>query len=431
MTLSRKDASYAVAEARRRTQIPKISAVPGIAELPAGGHPDFYQRIQEYHRAVERCTRCVLDVNTPSIEFDNEGVCNYCRTVDALEEDYPNGKEGGLILEKTVDEIKRAGRGKPFDVIIGVSGGCDSSYMVIKAKEWGLRPLAAHFDNTWNSTIATRNIHTVLDKLGVELHTHVVDNEEYNDVCRAFIKAGVIDIETPTDIGLATTLYQTSAKYGVKYQFEGHSFRTEGIGPLGWFYMDGKYIESIVKEYGHYSSHRLRTFPNLKLGAFLKWMLWNRVKKIRPLYYVDYQKEETKEFLSSRFGWQWYGGHHLENRFTSFYHRHFLPTRFKIDTRSLGFSALIRSNQMSRSEGLRLMSEPPGCDPEIIEMVKKRLRFSDVEYERVMTQPRRSFRDFKTYKKTFERLRGFFWIMYKLDLVPKSFYIKYTSASNI
>ncbi len=431
MSSSREDSSYVVAEARRRTQIPKISAVPGIAELPAGGHPDFYQRIQEYHRAVERCTRCVLDVNTPSIEFDNEGVCNYCRTVDALEEDYPNGKEGGLILEKTVDEIKRAGRGKPFDVIIGVSGGCDSSYLVIKAKEWGLRPLAAHFDNTWNSTIATRNIHTVLDKLGVELHTHVVDNEEYNDVCRAFIKAGVIDIETPTDIGLATTLYQTSAKYGVKYQFEGHSFRTEGIGPLGWFYMDGKYIESVVKQFGNYDQHRLASFPNLTFSRFMKYVLFDRTKKIRPIYWMDYDKEATKKWLANEYGWEWYGGHHLENRFTAFLHSYYAPRRFGLDTRVVGYSAMVRSGQMTRESAIEELRQPFHFDDEIVGIVKRRLGFTDEEFERVIREPNRTFRDFATYKKRFERLRPLFYALMKAQLVPKSFYLKYTSPDCI
>ena len=220
-------------------------------------------------------------------------------------------------------------------------------------------------------------------------------------------------------------------KYGIKYIFEGHSFRTEGVSPLGWLYMDGKYIESVVKQFGNYRRHRLRSFPNLWLSRFLKYMLISRVKKIRPLYWVDYRKEETKKFLSDEFGWQWYSGHHLENRFTAFYHTYFLPKRFHIDGRLLGYSALIRSGQMSREEGLRLIAEPPQCDPEIIEMVRKRLGFTDAEFERVMTQPAHTYREFKTYKPTFERLRPFFWLMYRMDLVHKSFYIKYTSRTNI
>jgi N-acetyl sugar amidotransferase len=405
----------------------KMHTITSPIAQPSGGHLDFHQRIQHYHSEVERCTRCVFDVNTPYITFDDDGVCNYCHTIDSLCADYPNGKEGQLILEQTVDEIKKAGKGKPFDLVIGVSGGCDSSYMVIKAKEWGLRPLAAHFDNTWNSTTATKNIHTILDKLGVELYTHVVDNEIFNDISRAFIKSGVIDIDIPTDLALATTLYQASAKYGLKNQFEGHSFRTEGIGPLGWFYMDGKYIESVVKRYGNYSDHRLKTFPNLTFAKFMKYVLFHKVRKIRPLYWMDYDKEAVKKMLTDDWGWEWYGGHHLENRFTAFVHSYYAPRKFGLDTRVVGHAAMVRDGKMTRDEALAELTQPFYFDAEIVDVVKRRLGFSDDEFEAIMQEPTRTFRDFKTYKKRFERLRPMFYVLMKAQLVPKSFYLKYTS----
>jgi N-acetyl sugar amidotransferase len=403
-----------------------VSGVPGAAAAM-----DEAARRASVVAAKRRCARCLYDAETPAIEFDTQGVCNYCAMHDQFDTEYPTGAEGERRLRELAARIKDAGRGKKFDVIVGVSGGCDSSYLLYKTKELGLRPLAVHFDNTWDSKIAVENIHNVLRKLDVELFTYVVDNEEYNDIYRAFMLAGVPDIEAPTDIGLATTLYLAAEKFGIKYMFEGHSFRTEGVSPLGWLYMDGKYIESVVKRFGNYRSHRLKSFPNLWITRFLKYMLITRVKKVRPLYWIDYRKEDTKRFLSEEFGWQWYSGHHLENRFTAFYHSYFLPRRFGIDGRVLGYAALVRSDQMARDEGLRLLAEPPVCDPDIIEMVKKRLGFSDAEFERVMTQPRHSYREFTTYKPTFERLRPFFWLMYRLDLVPKSFYIKYTSKTNV
>ncbi|MBT8123018.1 MAG: N-acetyl sugar amidotransferase [Gammaproteobacteria bacterium] len=393
----------------------------GAVALPVASGTDFHERIRDYNLAVERCSRCLFDVNTPHISFDSDGVCNYCKVCDQLEEDYPNDRQGELILEQMVDEIKQAGRGKPFDLVIGVSGGCDSSWLVAKAVDWGLRPLAAHYDNTWNSTIATQNIHAVLDKLGVELFTYVVDNEECNDICRAFIRAGVIDIETPTDIGLATTLYMAAARHGIRYQFEGHSFRTEGVGPLGWFYMDGKYIESVVKQYGNYRDHRLKSFPNLTFARFMRYSALNRMKKVRPIYWMDYHKEEAKEWLQQEFGWQWYGGHHLENRFTAFLHSYYAPRRFGLDTRVVGHSALVRSGQISREEGLKLLLEPFHYDDEVTDIVKRRLGFSDEEFEEIMLQPRRTYRDFRTYKKRFERLRPMFYLMAKAQLVPMSF----------
>lgn len=377
------------------------------------------------------CARCLYDDRTPAIVFDGKGVCNYCQLHDQLDAEYPTGIAGEAKLRAMADEIRAHGRGKKFDVVVGVSGGCDSSYLLYKVKELGLRPLAAHFDNTWNSTIAVENIHRMLEKLDVELFTHVVDNEEYNDIYRAFMLAGVPDVEAPTDIGLAATIYRAAEKYGIKYTVEGHSFRTEGVAPLGWFYMDGKYINSVVKRFGNYRQHRLKTFPNLSLTQFLRYMLVSRVQRIRPLYWIDYRKEEVKKFLTEEFGWQWYGGHHLENRFTAFYHSYFLPRRFGTDMRVLGYSALVRSGQMTRGEGSRLLREPPMCDPEIVEMVKTRLGFSDDEFERIMTQPKQTYREFETYKPAFERLRPLFWLMYRMDMIPKSFYIKYTSRTNI
>jgi N-acetyl sugar amidotransferase len=370
------------------------------------------------------CSRCIYDDSVPNISFDAEGVCNYCRQIDWLEAEYPTGALGQAKLQKLVSEMKAAGRGKKYDAVIGVSGGCDSSYLVHQMKEvYGLRLLAAHFDNTWNSTIATENIHNVLDKLGVDLFTIVVDNKEYDDLYRSFFKAGVRDLETPTDIGLATTLYNAASKFGIKYMIEGHSFRTEGVAPLGWIYMDGRYIQSVHQQYGQLP---MKTFPNLWLRNQIKWMLFGGIKKIRPLYYMDYDKEAAKKLLTETYGWQWYGGHHLENRFTAFYHSYFLPTRWGIDFRIAGYSAYCRNGWMSRDQARSLMQEPPHAEDGLLDFVKKRLGFSEEEFDHLMTMPKKTYKDYATYKKTFERMRPFFWIMYKLDLIPKSFYIKYT-----
>ncbi|MFH1059300.1 MAG: N-acetyl sugar amidotransferase [Pseudomonadota bacterium] len=383
---------------------------------------------ERFATPVRACTRCVYDANVPSIVFDDEGVCNYCHLSERLDREHPTGEAGRRILEQTAARIKRENKNKPFDLVVGVSGGCDSSYLVILAKELGLRPLAAHFDNTWNSTIAVENIRNVLDKLGVELFTYVVDNEEYDDIYRAFLKAGVPDLESPTDIGLATTLYLAAEKYGVKYIYEGHSFRTEGVSPLGWLYMDAKYIQSIHRQFG---SLPMKSFPNLWFWSQMRWMVLRRIKKLRPLYHVDYQKEPVKDMLACDYGWQWYGGHHLENRMTHFYHTYFLPRRFGIDQRMNGFAAMVRSGQMDRDEALRLLRQPPEVDFELVAMVKKRLGLGDEEFERLMEQPKHFYTEFKTYKPLFEKLRPMFYVLSEMDLVPKSFYLKYTSKKNI
>ena len=371
---------------------------------------------------MRRCSRCLYDETVPGISFDSDGVCNYCHTHDQLEQEYPTGVEGATRLRKIAEEIQKRGRGRKYDVIVGVSGGCDSSFMLYQTVRLGLRPLAVHFDNTWDSTVAVENIHAVLKKLDVDLYTYVADNKEYDDIYRSFLKAGVVDTEAPTDIALAAALYRAAEQHRVKFIFEGHSFRTEGIAPLGWIYMDGKYIQSVQRRFG---TLPLRTFPNMLLPDFLKWTTLLAIRRIRPLYYLDYVKKDAMELLSSELGWKWYGGHHLENRFTAFWHTYFLPKRYGIDSRLLGYSALVRSGQLSREEGLALIREPQTYDVDLVEMVKKRLGFSDAKFEEIMHLPKKTYRDYRTYKRTFERMRWFWWLMYKLDRVPKSFYLKF------
>lgn len=374
---------------------------------------------------ITTCSRCLYDNSTiKSISFDRDGVCNYCRIQEQLEVQYPNDERGEAHLRQVAEKIKEENKGKQYDVVVGVSGGCDSSYMVHLAKQLGLRPLAVHFDNTWNSTVATENIHAVLEALDVDLYTYVVDNNEYDDILRSFLLSGVKDIETPTDIGLAAVLYMACEKYDIKYIFEGHSFRSEGVAPLDWIYMDQKYIDSVHKEFGR---RPMKTFPGMPMHKFLKWVSIDRIKKIRPLYHHNYQKKEVMEFLKKELNWTWYGGHHLENRYTAFFHSYFLPRRWGIDTRVLGYSALIRSKQMTREEGLDLMTKPIHLEAEIVGVVKKRFNLTDEEFDRALALPKKTYRDYKTYKPTFEKMRPFFWALSQFDLVPKSFYLKYTA----
>jgi len=370
------------------------------------------------------CSRCIYGDDVPNIIFDAEGVCNYCHQIDHLSGIYPNDERGKIKLDEIAAEIKKAGKGRKYDAIIGVSGGCDSSYLAHKlTTEFDLRLLAVHFDNTWNSRISTENIHNVLEKLDIDLFTIVVDNNEFDDLLLSFMKSGVKDIETPTDIGLAATMNLAAEKYGIKYKIDGHSFRTEGSAPMGWIYMDAKYIQSVHNRFGKV---KMKTFPNLWLSKQLKWMLFNRIKTVRPLYYVDYDKEAAKKLLRDNYDWQWYGGHHLENRTASFLHSYFLPKRWNIDFRIVGYAAHCRDGRMTREEGLQLMEEEPFIEEGLLDYLKKRLMLSDAAFEALMSLPKKKYTDYKTYKRTFERMRPFFYLMAKMELIPMSFYIKYT-----
>ncbi|MBS1920196.1 MAG: N-acetyl sugar amidotransferase [Bacteroidetes bacterium] len=373
------------------------------------------------------CSRCIYDERVPKITFDENGVCNYCKMSDDLVKQYKTGTaQGEEELKRIIEKIKKTGKKKKYDCVVGVSGGTDSSYMLAKAVEWGLRPLAVHYDNTWNSAIATENIRKVSKALNVDLFTLVVDNKEADDIFRAFFLSGVPELDCSTDIALAETLYRAANKYQVKYILEGHSFIAEGVSPMGNNYFDGKYIMDIHSKFG---KKKMKTFPNMTFSSFMKWILIKRIKKIRPLWYIDYSKEDARKHLEEHYGWQYYGGHHLENRITAFLHTVYNPQKFGIDNRNWSLAAAVRNGLMPREEALAIYQTPIKPDKELIDYFKKRLELTEEEYSRVMNGEKRTYRDFKTYKKRFEALRPMFYVLAKAHLVPMSFYIKYTSKS--
>lgn len=370
------------------------------------------------------CSRCIYDESVPGINFDEAGVCNYCHMVDNLLNEYQTGQPGGQQeIEKIIGQIKKDGKGKKYDCVIGLSGGTDSSFMVHWAVQNGLRPLAVHYDNTWNTAIATENIRKVLTKLNVDLFTLVVNNKEVDDIFRAFFLSDVPEIEASTDLALAETMYRAASKFKVKYVLEGHSFVAEGITPLGKNYFDGKYIKSIHKQFGKMP---MKTYPLMTFSRFLKWAVVKRIQKIRPLWYIKYSKEDTRAFLEKEFGWQYYGGHHLENRMTAFFHSYYCPTKFHVDYRNNSLSASVRAGKISREEAIKEYYErPPYLEPELLSYFKKRLNFTDAEFDAIMKRPPKYWYEFPTYKKRFELFRPLFYMLMKAHLVPRSFYMKY------
>ncbi len=380
--------------------------------------------------SLKICSRCIYDERTPSISFNKEGVCNYCIMLDDLVKQYGTGKvKGDQKIQEILKDIKKEGKNKKYDCIIGVSGGTDSSYMLYWAIENGLRPLAVHYDNTWNTSIATENIRKMLNKLNIDLYTHVIDNKESDDIFRSFFLAGVPEMDAATDLALAEVMYRAASKYKVKYVLEGHSFLEEGISPLGKNYFDGKYIKEIHKKYGN---KKMKTYPLMTITAFLKWIMFLKIKKIRPLWYINYNKKDAQEFLSKNFGWIYYGGHHLENRICTYSHSFYLPPKFNIDYRNNTLSAMVRNGKMDREEAINeYYNKEPYKEPEIVEYFCKRLGITKEEYESKMKEKPRYWYEFKTYKKTFERLRPLFFILAKSNLVPYSFYLKYCFPSEV
>lgn len=369
------------------------------------------------------CTRCVYESSLPGIYFDPDGVCNYCLQIEALKIQYGTGSDKGRHhFNSIIDSIKAKGKGKKYDCIVGVSGGVDSSYLLMKACDWGLRPLAVHYDNTWNTAIASANIYSVTTALGIDLYTHVVDNSEINDLKRALLLASVPEFDGDTDIALPQVMRSIAARVGTDFILEGHSFVAEGISPLGKNYFDGKYIEDIHHKFGN---SKITTFPNLTFWQFMKWSLLYGQKFVRPFWYLEYSKSSAREELSRRTEWRNYQGHHMENRASAFFHQVWSPLKFGVDYRNLSIAADVRNNVIPRKEGLRKLRQKLEPDPELIRYLKKRLCLTDLEYEQIMHAENRSWHDFRTYKKRFERLRPLFHVLAKANKVPMSFYLKY------
>lgn len=375
------------------------------------------------------CTRCVYDSNTPAISFDENGVCNYCKMIDDLKEEYKTGTfEGEQTLIKIFDQIKKRGRKKKYDCIVGVSGGTDSSYMLAKVVEYGLRPLAVHYDNSWNTDISVMNLEKVLTKLNVDLFTYTLDYKESNDIFRAFFLSEISGLDISTDLALIEVLYRVAEEYGIKYVLEGHSFLTEGIAPLGTIYFDGAVIKDIHQKFGRLE---MKSYPLMDFKAFMKWILLKKIRRIRPLWYLSYTKEEARAFLEKEFGWQYYGGHHLESKIAAFSINVHYPQKFNIDLRKLGLAADVREGIISREEAILRCNNPYPVDLELVKYFKERIGLSDDEYVKIMNSPPKTYRDYKSYKKLFERLRPLFYLLAKTNLVPMSFYIKYTSKVEI
>ena len=373
------------------------------------------------------CSKCIYDELTPGISFDKHGECSYCIMIKGIKKEFGTGDiKGEKIFKSIVDEIKKRGRKNKYDVIIGVSGGTDSSYLLHLAVKLGLRPLAVHYDNTWNTAISTQNIKKLVSKLNIDLKTYVIDNQEQDEIILSFFKAGICGLDAATDLALAEVMYRYANQYNIKYVFEGHSFAAEGISPISSSYTDGAFIKSVVKKH---SNIKLKTYPLMTFLQFLRWVIFVRIKKIRPLWYLEYDKESARSLLEKEYGWKYYGGHHLENRLAAFDHSFLMPTKFNTDQRNNSLSALVREGKLSQEKAIFKYKQKPFLEEGLIEYTKKRLRLSDEEFDLIMSGPIRHWSEFKTYKKRFEFFKPIFFLLAKANLVPTSFYLKYCFSS--
>jgi N-acetyl sugar amidotransferase len=368
------------------------------------------------------CKRCVNDTTIPDVGFDETGVCKYCRLQDILEQRFPMDSTREERLKQLVQKMKDEGRGRPYDCVVGVSGGRDSTWLLHKVVELGLRPLAAHFDNGWNSEIAVTNIKNVTDILKVDLYTVVADWDEFKDLQKSFLKASVPDAEIPTDVGLKGALYKAASDNNVRNVITGYSFRTEGITPLSWNYMDGRYISSVQRLFGKKS---LKKFPNVKVWNFFYNTFIKRIRfnYIMPL--LVYRHDEVQNLLENKLGWRYYGGHHQESYYTHFFQRYYLIKKFNIDERITEYSAMIRSGQMTREDALEKLKTPPVYPQEGIDYVLSKLEMSPNEFKEIMTAPNKSFHDYGTYFPLIQALRFPIKWGVKAKVLPEIFHFMY------
>jgi len=278
-------------------------------------------------------------------------------------------------------------------------------------------------DNGWNTSIAVDNMRRMVSSLKVDLEVVSVDWEEFSDLQKAFLKASVSDVEVPTDVAIFSVLHKVSALKGIKYILNGHSFRTEGIAPIGWTYMDARYIREVQKIFG---TRKLRTFNNFGIREVLYYSFWKGIRVVPLLNYVSYDKAQAKESLMRDYGWEDYGGHHHESLYTKMVQSFLLPRKFKIDKRRTSQSARVRCGKISREAALTELNEVPyPFEPELVEQVLARLGISEAEWRNILAAPRKTFRDYNSYFPLLRRSKQALRLACDLGFFPKLLYLKY------
>ncbi len=344
------------------------------------------------------CTRCIMDTSDPEIVFDDLGHCNHC--TGALERAkfswFPNA-EGEQKLLEIVKKIKKERANKEYDCIIGLSGGVDSSYLAYKVVKLGLRPLILHVDCGWNSELAVKNVENIVKKLGLDLHTYVVDWQEMKDLQLAYFKANVANQDVPQDHAIFAAFYTYAVKNNINYVFNGSNFATECILPKSWGYnaLDYKSLKAIHKRFG---TRLLKNFPHVTfLKRYVYFTFIRKMNIIKPLNLLPYNKDEAIAIMKNELDWQYYGGKHHESRFTKFFQAYYLPHKFGYDKRRAHLSSLIVSNQATREEALIEMAQeiyPNDSHIEDMEYVAKKLGVSLDEFTAIVASPNKTYKEY-------------------------------------
>lgn len=348
------------------------------------------------------CSNCVMDTTDSNIVFDEKGVCDHCNTFyKDIKPFWHTDERGHNALNEIVKKIKKEGQGKEFDCLMGMSGGIDSSYLLyMMVEKYGLRPLVFHVDAGWNSQIAVNNIEKLVDGLGLDLYTEVIDWEEMKSLQLAFFKSGVPHVDTPQDHSFFATMYKFASKHNIKHILTGGNYSTECVrNPLEWMYYqsDSIQLKDIYKKHG---DRKLRNYPVTKI-------LWHKIylpyikgiKIIRPLDFIPYNKDEAMQLLVDKYEYQKYPQKHFESRFTRFYESYWLPEKFGYDTRKVQYSSLILTGQMTREEALERLKQPaynPDTIKEEFEYVATKLGITVEELQSYFNSPNKTYKDYKS-----------------------------------
>jgi N-acetyl sugar amidotransferase len=338
------------------------------------------------------CTRCIMDTSDPEITFDGQGRCNHCTAaIERMSRELLPPAARREAMERLAEVVRAEGRGKEYDCIIGVSGGVDSTTTAYYTKQLGLRPLAVHFDNGWDSELAVDNIRRTLNALGIDLFTHVVDWEEFRDLQLCFLKASVANAEAPTDHGITATLFRAAHRQNVRFILSGSNLATEAIMPHAWghYNQDLRLLKALHRRFG---TRPLRTMPMIGISNYLVSVFLLGIRQIPFLNYIEYDKQEAKDMLAREIGWRDYGGKHYESIWTRFFQGYYLPVKFGFDKRKPHLSSLICSGQMTREHALEEI-EKPVYPPELLrqdmQFVMKKLELDQAQFDAILGAPLR------------------------------------------